>query len=281
MKTSKLSVVFATALATAVCGSFSTAVAGGVDGLLPHRAVYDLSLIEASDRSGITGMQGRIVYEVTGNKCDGFAVRFRFLTEVQTARKSFTNDQRTSSFESGDGQSFSFVNQSYLNGQLEQELKGRAERRRDAIFVDITKPDAVEVTLDDGVFMTEHIGMLIDAANEQQSILTARVFDGSDKGDELVDTTAIIGKRKAELVEISGEPHSVSDQFRSKAAWPVSVSYFSTAPSASAGERLPIYQVSFIMHESGVSRDLKMQYEDYSLKGDLTQIEFLKSEQCD
>ena len=257
-----------------------SALAAGVDGLLPHRAVYDLALIKASDRSGITGMNGRIVYEVTGNKCDGFAVRFRFLTQVQTSSKSFTNDQRTSSFESPDGQSFSFVNQSYLNNQLEQEVRGTADRKQGKILVDISKPEPTAYELGDAVFMTEHIGMLIDAANAEESFVTAKVYDGSDKGDELVDTTAVIGKRRAQMVDVEGEPSEVSTQFSDKVAWPVSVSYFSTAPSAEQGERLPIYQVSFIMHESGISRSLKMTYEDYSLKGDLKQIEFLSVEDC-
>ena len=258
----------------------ATAGAAGIDSLLPHRAVYDLSLIKASDRSGITGMNGRIVYEVTGNKCDGFSVRFRFLTEVQTSRKSFTNDQRTSSFESGDGLSFSFINQSYLNNQLEQELRGSAEREDGKVLVNISKPEPAEIELGDAVFMTEHIAMLIDAAREQQSFVTAKVFDGSDKGDELVDTTAVIGRQKVELIELEGEPGDMSSQFADSAAWPVSVSYFSTAPGAEQGERLPIYQVSFIMHDNGISRDLKMVYDDYSLKGDLKQIEFLTPVGC-
>lgn len=258
-----------------------SASAAGIDSLLPHRAVYDLSLIRASDRSGITGMNGRIVYEVTGNKCDGFSVRFRFLTEVQTSRKSFTNDQRTSSFESGDGRSFSFINQSYLNNQLEQELRGSAEREDGKVLVNISKPEPAEIELGDAIFMTEHIAMLIDAAREQQSFVTAKVFDGSDKGDELVDTTAVIGKPKGELVQLEGEPGDMSGEFADSTAWPVSVSYFSTAPSAEQGERLPIYQVSFIMHDNGISRDLKMVYEDYSLKGDLKQIEFLNPVGCE
>jgi hypothetical protein len=35
--------------------------------LAPHRAVYDVALKDASDRSGITGMNGRIVYEFQGS----------------------------------------------------------------------------------------------------------------------------------------------------------------------------------------------------------------------
>jgi len=275
------SISAACVISVSFAAEITTTYAAGIDGLLPHRAVYDLSLIKASDRSGITGMNGRIVYEMTGSKCDGFSVRFRFLTEVQTARKSFTNDQRTTSFEGGDGRSFSFVNQSYLNGQLEQELRGRANRDAEKISVKITKPAPANVVLDDAIFMTEHMGVLIDAAQEQQSIVAAKLFDGSDKGDELVDTTAIIGKKRPEVIQIEGEPDKVSQMFKDQSAWPISVSYFSTAPSAEQGEKLPVYQVSFIMHESGVSRSLKMLYDDYSLKGDLKQIEYLNKTICE
>ena len=52
------------ALFAMVTQGAAAAGVAGLDGLLPHRAVYDLSLIKASDRSGITGMNGRIVYEV-------------------------------------------------------------------------------------------------------------------------------------------------------------------------------------------------------------------------
>ena len=268
-------------LVSGFCCLCSTAAnASATDGLLPHRAVYDLSMIKSSERSGITGMKGRIVYEMTGSKCEGFAVRFRFLTQVQTARKSFTNDQRTASFESADGKSFSFVNKSYLNGQLERELRGQAERDGGLTKVEITKPESSSFELGESVFMTGHVAMLVEAAKAEQTIVTAKVFDGSDAGDELVDTTAIIGRERNKSKKIEGEPEEVSSRFEGNSAWPVSVSYFSTAASQTQGERLPIYQVSFIMHENGVSRDLKMQYEDYSLKGDLKEIEFLKADPC-
>ncbi|MEE9314346.1 MAG: cell envelope integrity EipB family protein [Rhizobiaceae bacterium] len=259
----------------------SHAMAAGIDHLRPHRAVYDLSLQKASDRSGITGMQGRIVYEMTGSKCEGFAVRFRFMTNIQTPRKNFTNDQRTTSFESGDGSTFSFVQQSYLNGQLEQDLRGEAKRDTTGTHIAITKPDQEQVELGESVFMTQHIGMLIDAAKKQQTILTARVYDASDDGNELMDTTAIIGKLKAVLPTIKGEPSDITSLFKGKAAWPVSVSYFSHANMAGGGEKLPIYSVSFLMHESGVSRELKMQYADYSLRGDLKNLEYLKVDKCE
>ncbi len=44
----------------------SAGFAGAVP-LVQHRAVYDLKLSDASDRSGITGITGRMVYEIRGS----------------------------------------------------------------------------------------------------------------------------------------------------------------------------------------------------------------------
>ena len=55
-------------------------LAGGAEAaspLMQHRAVYDLVLARASERSGITGIDGRMVYELRGSACEGYAVRFR------------------------------------------------------------------------------------------------------------------------------------------------------------------------------------------------------------
>jgi len=254
--------------------------ASNLEGLLPHRAVYDLSLNKASDRSGITGIKGRIVYEMTGSACEGFATRFRFFTQVSTPRKGFTNDQRTTSFESADGKSFSFVNKSYLNGQLEQDLKGRAERSDEAMQVEISLPKEQSLELNDAIFMSEHMAQIIKAAKAGDTVHQAVVFDGSGEADEVMETTAIIGKERDDLTEVTGEADGLGKDFAGQPAWPVTVSYFKQDDVLGTGEKTPLYAVSFYMHESGVSRRLIMQYEDYSLRGDLTQIEMLETEPC-
>ena len=195
---------------------------------------------------------------------------------MRTRTKNFTNDQRTTSFESADGKSFSFVTKSYLNGQLEQDLRGEAISTPTAIEVKISKPEEQAVELEPALFMTQHIAAMIEAARKGETFFTTKVFDGSEGGDELVDTTAVIGKKKPDVAAIEGEEAKVSKGFSGETAWPVSVSYFSTAQPEEQSEKLPIYSVSFLMHESGVSRDLIMRYTDYSLKADLKQIEYLK-----
>ncbi|MDA8870541.1 cell envelope integrity EipB family protein [Rhizobiaceae bacterium] len=269
-----------TTLALALSGA-ATAQAASLSDLRPHRAVYDLEMGKSSDRSGITGMTGRIVYEMTGSACEGFAVRFRFLTNVQTARKTFTNDQRTTTFEGGDGESFDFVTQSYLNGQLESDVRGKAARTGSGTDVVLSKPDDEEVSLPTALFPSEHVVKLIEAAQAGETIVTAGVYDGSDQGDEIVDTTAIIGKERSIADGAEGEPEKLIKELAGEKAWPVSVSYFSSTDIGNEGEKLPVYQVSFLMQDDGVSRDLTMQYEDYALRGYLQSLEYLEQATCE
>ena len=73
--------------------------AAGPSGLIAHRAVYDLELKDASDRSGISGMVGRMVYEFEGSDCAGFTTNFRFVTKIDTGDSTRVSDQQTTTFE--------------------------------------------------------------------------------------------------------------------------------------------------------------------------------------
>ncbi|MFD0918056.1 cell envelope integrity EipB family protein [Pseudahrensia aquimaris] len=267
--------------ASVLIASLSASSVGyAASSLKPHRAVYDLVLDQASNRSGITSMEGRIVYEVTGSACEGFASRYRFQTEVRVGGKDFINDQRNTTFESGDGTSFNFVTQYYLNGQLEQDMRGAAEKTDEGLEVKISKPEEREVVLEDAVFMNTHMEMIMEAATKGETVMQARVFDGSDDGDSLVDTTTIIGVERSLDNAQKDEPETVLKALGTKTAWPVSVSYFNADQIIGGGERIPHYQISFLLQSDGISRDLKMRYTDYSLFGTLVNIEYLPSEPC-
>ncbi|MEL6967955.1 MAG: DUF1849 family protein, partial [Pseudomonadota bacterium] len=220
-----------------------SAVWAADDILRPHRAVYDVVLDKASDRSGIRAMDGRIVYEMKGSRCEGYAVRFRILMRVQSTRRSFTSDQRNTSFESGDGKTFNFSNQSFLNDQMEMSIQGVATRTEDGLDVQFSKPAATQIQLDDAVFLTEHVERLIKGAKNDENIVTTRIYDAGEKGLELTDTTAIIGKRQTSVV-VKDETPQMNARFEGKDAWSMAISYFAIKESAVRGERLPDYQAS-------------------------------------
>ncbi len=70
-------------------GALGEAGAAGFEILKPHRAVYEVKLEDSTDRSGISNMTGRIVYEMEGNECDGISVRYRFVTTGQCQWRDF------------------------------------------------------------------------------------------------------------------------------------------------------------------------------------------------
>ena len=53
--------------------------------LAPHRAVYDLKLALSRAASGrSSGVRGRILYDFTGTSCEGYALQFRQVSEIDT-----------------------------------------------------------------------------------------------------------------------------------------------------------------------------------------------------
>ena len=60
--------------------------------------------------------------------------------------------------------------------------------------------------------------------------------------------------------------------------WPVTVSYFDKA--ANPGDQAPVYSIKFELYENGVSRALLLDYNDFSISGELKSIELRESKPC-
>ena len=162
--------------------------------LIQHRAVYDLELDNASDRSGITGISGRMVYEISGSACEGYTVRFRYVTQSDTREASQITDQQTTTFEDADGKSFSFVTKSFIDQNLDRELRGNATREAAGVKVEIDKPEPKSIELAPTQFPTQHLLELIDKANKGETFYETSIFDGSEDADKAMTTTVIVGK---------------------------------------------------------------------------------------
>ncbi|TKT76958.1 cell envelope integrity EipB family protein [Aquamicrobium sp. LC103] len=236
--------------------------------LMPHRAVYDLALDRASDRSGITGISGRMVYEFNGSACEGYTVTFRFVTQIDTSEVSRMTDQQTTTYEDGAGKSFSFVTRSFIDQALDKELKGTAKISPDDTLVAIDKPQKQEVVLEATQFPTQHLLELLGKAEKGETFYETTLFDGSEDADKVMTTTVIIGKEapaKADDPELKAMEPLAKDGF-----WPVDIAYFDLEEAD--GEEMPTYRISFKLHENGVTRDLVMDYGDFSMKGTLVNL---------
>ena len=249
----------------------------GAAGLVPHRAVYDLELKNSSERSGIDGMSGRMVYEFTGSACTGFTTNFRFVTRINTGEESRLTDQQTKTFEDVNTRQFRFETKSYTDEQLDKEVSGEASEADAKVKVAIKQPDAREVELVASDFPTEHMLEVISHARAGNRFFETRIFDGSESGDQSMITNTVIGPQQTPKAQ-DGDDAAKAGEFAGTKYWPVTIAYFSEGAS---GDATPVYSMSFKLYENGITRDLTMDYGDFVLSGNLAKLELLDKPACD
>ena len=247
---------------------FPIVPAFAVPALQAHRAVYDLTLKKASDRSGITGISGRMVYEFNGSACEGYTVKFRFVTQIVTAEGTKLTDQQTTTFEDAEGKTFSFVTKSFVDQNLDKEVKGIATKDAKGLKVDIDKPEKNSLELAATQFPTQHLVELIGKAEKGENFYQTNLFDGSEDANKVMATTVVVGK-KTEADKVDPEAPALAKLATDK-YWPVDIAYFDD--SAQNGEEVPEYRISFKLHENGITRDLVMDYGDFSMTGKLVNL---------
>ena len=269
-----LAVAFASGVVFVLPG-IANAVPATVPNLISHRAVYDLELKDASDRSGIEGMTGRMVYEFTGSACTGFTSNFRFVTRINTGEETRTTDQQTTNFENPDTGEFKFDTKSFTDEQLDKEVSGEVKSAESGLKVAITKPDAREIDLVASDYPTKHMLDVITHAREGKRFFESRIFDGSEDGDKSLLTTTVVGKQETPAGD---DKEAVkAGEFSKTPYWPVTIAYFN---ENAAGDTSPSYSMSFKLYENGISRGLTMDYGDFSLSGSLSELTMLDKPSC-
>jgi EipB-like len=256
---------------------------GAAVSLTAHRAVYDLKLSTTRGKRAMSAVRGRILYDFSGSACEGYALQFRQVSELDSGEgKVIVSDLRATSWEEGAGQRLRFHSQNYFDEALRDKVDGQAERAGDGVAVELKEPGEKKLDLKtELVFPTEHVRRIIAAAREGKTLMQISVYDGSDTGEKLYDTLTVIGKA------IAPDEHKPTDAVAGQAAfagltrWPVTISYFDHAVAAEkAGEQTPVYAITFELYENGISRALLLDYGDFVLTGEMTSLEIKDSKPC-
>ena len=250
--------------------------------LASHRAVYDLKLASTRGKSPMQSVHGRILYDFAGSACEGYALQFRQVSELDSGEgKVVVSDLRATSWEDGAAKRLRFHSQNFFNENLRDAVDGQAEREQGGVAVQLTEPQEKKLDFKtDLVFPTEHIRRIIAAAKEGKTLLQLAVYDGSDTGDKIYDTLSVIGKAIAADAQKPADATAKEQAFASLTRWPVTISYFDRAVSEKSGEQQPVYAITFELYENGVSRALVLDYSDFSISGELTSIEFKDAKPC-
>jgi envelope integrity protein B len=246
--------------------------------LASHRAIYELKLAQTRGNSAVAA-RGRILYDFSGNACEGYALQFRQVSELDNGEGKVTlSDLRSTTWEDGAAKKFIFKSQNYLNETLLDSVDGQAERQRDKVAVTLNQPVAKTFDLEAGmVFPTEHMRRIIAAAREGKNILELPVYDGSEKGEKVYDTLTVIGAEIAPE-RVPNDAAAGKQALAGLKRWPVTVSYFDK--TARSSDQAPVYAIKFEVYENGVSRALMLDYNDFAISGELIAIELRDSAPC-
>ena len=275
----------------AALGAMVLIVLGSADGsaapdgivLAPHRAIYELALATTRGGTGVSAVVGRMAYDLTGSVCEGYTQTMRFVTRMTNqSGNTVVTDLRSSTWEDGQGKRFRFDSSQYRDDKVTETTVGEAARGNadEEVKVELTKPAKKSISVSSRVhFPVQHTIALLAAAKAAKSAFRAELYDGSEKGEKVYDTVAAIGRvqapgsnRKLPLVKNA-------ERLDELKGWPVSIAYFE--PGGGEQDAVPVYELSFLMFENGVSRKLFIDYGEFALQGELTSIAFHEPSKCD
>lgn len=254
--------------------------AGGAVTLIPHRAIYEMQLADPGS-GGIEDITGRLVFEITGNACEGYVMNTRFvLNTTLNADRTILNDFQSTTFEDPRNDAFRFISKDFVDNELSEEINGSAGRVDGDVEVKLKSPEEKTVRLDgDARFPVQHIEELIAVALKNEQVFQSQLFDGTDGGEKVYATTAIIGEALPPD-EFGKETTPVDEVLTDAVRWPIVMSYFDET-SENAEEGLPIYQMSFQLYENGVTRSLELDYGEFKLEGRMSLFELLEAAACE
>lgn len=274
-------------LATAVLVAAATMSAAGVasaatSGFASHRAIYDLKLEKTRGGRQLEAVRGRILYDFSGSRCEGYDLQMRQVSELDSGEgRNAVTDLRSTSWEDGAARSFRFNSESRMNDRTVDTVSGTAKRSDKRVDVSLTKPKSATFQIPPrAVFPTEHMRRIIEAAQSGKTLLDVPTYDGTDTGRKVYNTLTVIGRPLAPDERKPDDASARLPELAGMTRWPVTISYFDRDKADRTGEQMPTYTLQFELFENGISRALILDYQDFVVSGELTSLELRKQKPC-
>jgi hypothetical protein len=224
---------------------------------------------------GVTDVRGLMVMESV-DACDAWETKQRIrLTFLRPDTEEFVTDSAFTSFEAKDGSRLQFSVRNTQNGEVEEELRGFAELRKDGSGrASFTLPDVRNFDLPVGTtFPMFHLSQLIEHARLGETVVAYNVFDGA-RLDGAFKVNAVIGK--AGRPQPGPAPRGDVALLRNQQAWSVRLAFFPADDQAGQ----PEYEVSMDLLANGIARSMVLDYGDFALDARLQRIEMLPRPRC-
>jgi hypothetical protein len=239
--------------------------------LIPHRAVYDVSLAKMSENEGVRGARGTMVYVIT-DRCEGYTMETTMEIDMAFTSGVYNMiDQRFASWEAKNGRESTFRMEIIENGKMGRSHRGRIDLAEDGSGKIVIESDGIaSFDLPPGTQLsTSHMLSILENARAGKRFLSSPVIDGSFENGPY-QVTAVIGASQPEPAEISRRGlHEIGRGPH----WPIGMAYF---PYAST-DVLPEIEVAVDLMQGGIAQTMTQQFGDYSLGFELVYVEPLQT----
>jgi hypothetical protein len=247
----------------------------------PHRALYNLSLVQARSGSGISTVTGKMAVE-WNYSCTGWAFQYHSVIDVtflEGAPVQLTSN--ATSWESSDGRDYRFDVRHKTNGTEMEHIEGvaRLSGANGAGHTLFTHPKPLKLELPAGtLFPVAHSLAIMRAAKKggakkgrAPQFFSRTIFDGMDvKG--LYQVNAVIGRVKPSQRKLPAQINVM----KGVPSWSVSLAYFAKNSKKSS----PDHEIKMRLFANGVADDLVMDFEDFIVRARLSRIELLAEPSC-
>lgn len=237
--------------------------------LASHRAVYAMSLGLATSKSDVRELTGQMAFEIA-DACDGWTLEQRIALEIVNLRGSEVRSYTSfTSWESKDGTSFRFEQETKQNGQTIEQLSGRAalDVGHGGIAL-LTRPEKMDIVLPPGtLFPSKHTEELIERARAGDKHFVRVVFDGSTI-ENPNSVSAFIGER--------AEMDGAGDDAGMRTVWPVRLAFFPLDRQTPE----PDVEIGLLLQADGIAREVWIDYGSFTIHGELEAFELLSPVAC-
>ncbi|MBN36807.1 MAG: hypothetical protein CMM46_18910 [Rhodospirillaceae bacterium] len=254
----KTFVALASATTVAV-GAFTSA---GAAELLAHRAVYEMSLGENDQQTGLLDVRGGLLLEVE-DRCETWTVRQKLAMQVTRDDGVFSTTSTFDSYEAKDGTWYRFDDETFHEPGRHEVSSGEAtvadETRSGRIAIEDPEPSRHNMP-DEAMFPMVHMVDLLERAADGERFMSHIVFDGTE-GAVVYDITTLVGQP----VESNGMN-----------AWPMHLAFFEHEGT----EDQPTVEISVLLRDDGVAEEITYDYGDFSIELAMLEFEEIAGSGC-
>lgn len=240
--------------------------------LIPHKAIYQVSMVGVKSSSQILDVHGEMFYEWTPT-CEGWITNHSFqLVYSYVDIGTVTLKSDFSTYESKDRKSFSFSAQRKRDDEVYESFRGKAEvDAAGKINVVYTDPP-LEMDFDAAIlFPVAHTFELLENSIEGNRFYNAIVFDGSDDtGPYEINT--FFGEKAPYSEDKYKDVKEVDSGLLKGNVQKMRLAFF---PYLKAETNSPEYEMSMDMHDNGIVSEMRVEYPEFTVKQALKALEVL------